>query len=80
MPIANEYCLIKNGVVQNVIVAGADFAVDYADENGFEAVQRPSMAVGIDHKYHDGKFWQDVVELDESGNHTGTTHEEEITA
>ena len=78
MAITSEYCMVKDGVVQNVIVADETFVLSYAPGNGFEAIQRPSMAVGIGHKYHDGKFWRDAPDLDEAGNPTGTTHEEEI--
>jgi len=79
MATTNEYCLIKDGIVENIIVADEAFATDYALEKGFEAVQKPFMTVQIGHKYRDGKFWHDVPDLDEAGNPTGTTHEEEIT-
>jgi hypothetical protein len=90
--IDNEFCLIKNGVVESVIVSNESFATTYAADNGFIAVKRPFTTVGIGQTYHDSKFYRTVNDICPGGMiHTGqtapctggeplsTTHEEEIT-
>jgi hypothetical protein len=79
MAMQNEYCLIRDGVVADAIVSDEAFAVEYAGTNGFVVIQRPSMSVGVGHKYHDAKFFRDVPVYDQNGVPTGVTNEEEIT-
>lgn len=73
-----DYCLIKDGVVINVIVSDDSFAQTYSAANGITAVARGNKAAGIGCKYHDNTFWADVPDLDADGNPLSTTHEAEV--
>lgn len=73
-----DYCLIKDGVVVNIIVADEVFAQSYAASNSMTFVARGELPVAIGNKYHDDKFWRDVFDMDAEGNTLETTHEEEV--
>ena len=78
MAVENEYCIMKDGVVENVIVSAEGYATAYATASESTAVQRPHMGVGIGHKFHDNKWWAMVNDVDEGGNPLETMHEQEI--
>ena len=66
-----EYCFIKNGIVKAVYVCDEQNAKETAERMGFDSyVLRPNLFVGLDHRYHDGKFWW--FHKDEAGNEVET--------
>ena len=72
----HEYCLIRDGIVKNVIYADEAFATQYATRTGYTCVRRPVESVGVGHLYHDGKFWRianDLVRCEGGMTHDGAT-------
>ncbi|WJY13595.1 hypothetical protein PCO82_13575 [Pectobacteriaceae bacterium CE90] len=48
---SGKYAVIKNGVVENIIVADADYKID-----GCELIEYADQPISIGDKYQDGKF------------------------